>query len=471
MKILQAPYTVSFFQGEDDSATQVIAGKNFRLNHRSIGRFFFGTPSPFLHDLLRVAMSVYVIDRVAKRKKRSEGGHWPRSLRTTIEVLQPDFWSADQVREVLTECVDFVSGDDWNFNFVEDRAKPSSEDSYLTLTDPFAPNLPLICLYSGGIDSAAGLASRIHECPERRVIPVTVWHQPRQRNRIQEHYCKLRERWGVEITPLIVKAAMMWPPQFRDEEPSQRCRSFLFAAVAGAASVMSGVSSVEVYESGIGAINLPLMAGMVGSQATRGCHPHFFRLVSKVVSLVAGREVSYRLPFIGQTKGEIVRLLANSGLEDLARSTVSCVHYPLRESPHKQCGVCPACILRRQAMFVADINEAEGTYKYDLFGPSASVNRVASRSLRYLKACLMQVVQLAEIEGKADLPRRFRRHIYGTGIIRPGESATPFIELLLRYRHEWLAIAEYAKSHGWSWGTLMTPAHGILHEGRCNASA
>ena len=54
-----------------------------------------------------------------------------------------------------------------------------------------------------------------------------------------------------------------------ETERSRRCRSFLFAAVGAVAAAISEVTKVEVFESGIGAINLPLLAGMVGSRATR----------------------------------------------------------------------------------------------------------------------------------------------------------------------------------------------------------
>src|SRR5262249_46494804 len=205
------------------------------------------------------------------------------------------------------------------------------------------------------------------------------------------------------------KSAMMGGADRQKEERSQRCRPFLFAAVGGVVAAMQGAGSVEVFESGVGAINLPLMAGMVGSKATRSCHPEFLRLISRLVSLVAGQEIVFRLPLLGQTKAQMVRLMADEGLQDLARLTGSCVHYPLRERPHKQCGVCPACIFRRQAMFVAGIEEPRNAYKFDLFGPARHVNRISEDLLKYLMAFLMQVVHLEALDTRDELPRRLRR--------------------------------------------------------------
>lgn len=80
----------------------------------------------------------------------------------------------------------------------------------------------------------------------------------------------------------------------------------------------SGVNEVEVFESGIGAINVPLLAGMVGSRPTTGCHPEFFRLMSRLASLVAARDITFRLPFFSRTRGEMVRAINDTGLADLA---------------------------------------------------------------------------------------------------------------------------------------------------------
>ena len=62
------------------------------------------------------------------------------------------------------------------------------------------------------------------------------------------------------------------------------------------------------------------MAGMTGSMSTRSCHPEFLRRMSRLVSLVTGREIIFRLPFYQWTKGEMVRAMNEAGLADLAPS-------------------------------------------------------------------------------------------------------------------------------------------------------
>jgi hypothetical protein len=274
-----------------------------------------------------------------------------------------------------------------------------------------------------------------------------------------------------------MKAAMIWSSQpwlselRRKEERSQRSRSFLFAAAGATAAVMSGTSAVEVYESGVGAINLPLMAGMVGSKATKSCHPEFYRRMSILCSLVSNRDIRFDLPYFETTKGHVVRRLADLGLKDLARSTASCVHYPLRDSAHKQCGVCPACLFRRVSMFAGGIREPKGTYKYDLFGSVRRANRVPAKRLEYLKAALMQVVQLGSLEPGSAVPSRIRRHLIGTGIVRHDQPLEPLIHVLREYRHEWLQLAAFGETQGWSWTKLLSPQRAVRQEEVSHASS
>jgi hypothetical protein len=242
-----------------------------------------------------------------------------------------------------------------------------------------------------------------------------------------------------------------------DEENTQRCRSFLFASVGGVVATAMGASTIEVYESGVGAINMPLMAGMVGSKATKGCHPWFLCLMSGLMTLIAGREISFVLPFLEKTKAEVVGTLAEEGLDELARSTVSCVHYPLRERAHKQCGICLACIFRRQALTLAGIEEPGDSYKYDIFGTPRQDTSVAANATEFLKAFLVQVSKLSELESRTEVPWFLRRHLIGTGVVQDGQPLTPFVDLYRRYRNEWLALVAKAQALGWSWPNLLTP--------------
>ena len=449
------PFTVSFQKMGIGEPFTLIAGQHFRFDIEEFERFFQAPIAARVVDLLRIASSIYVVDRLVRRRQKDQHKHWSRSLHATIGVIEPDLWSSDEVRETLTDTVEFLSDDTWDFKFVHDDKRVKKEVQRPLFP---VPTDARVALYSGGLDSAAGLGNRIMQDPSRHVLPVTVWHQPIQRKIVATQFKLFQQHGDIRITPLLVKSAMKWSPEmkarFRDE-PTQRSRAFLFLAAGAVAAAMVGGIAVELYESGVGAINLPLMSGMVGSRTTRSTHPAFLRRMSELIRLVVERPIAFELPFFHQTKGQVVRSAKDSGLHDLAESTVSCVHYPLRESGHKQCGFCPACIFRRQSLAIAGITEPKGTYKFDLFDDVHAANRIPKRHMKYLKTFLDQVVQLDEVKLNQPLPLKIRRHLFGTGVLTHGESTKPIERLLGEYRDEWKGIITQARDRKFSWTKLV----------------
>jgi hypothetical protein len=107
-------------------------------------------------------------------------------------------------------------------------------------------------------------------------------------------------------------------------------------------------------------------------------------------------------------------------------------------------------------MHAAGIAEPDHSYKHDIFNPSASEPIPVGR-LKYLKAFLMQVAQLDQVEMNDRLPRAFERHVLSTGILQRGQSQKGLIELLARYRDEWIAIASHAQRNGDAWAGWLAP--------------
>lgn len=449
-------FSFTFRTARDSHPTVLAAGKHFRFDIERYSKYFLNPMPSQLIDMLRIATAIYVTDRLVRRKR--EGRYWSRTLGVDISVLNPEFWSTAKVRHALIDAIQFLSDDTWEFAFHRDERCPKC-DVQRELW-PVAADAR-VCLYSGGLDSAAGLAVWVATDSSRPVIPVTVWHQPIQRKLIHEQFKLLRTQLQVEIEPIILKLALIGSPEIKQfrEERSQRCRAFLFMAAGAAAAAMAGDSTVEIYESGIGAINLPLMSGMAGSKTTRSVHPRFLKRMSDFVSLVCDKPMAFELPFVAQTKGQIVSELVRRGLSELAHLSVSCVHHPLRDAKHKQCGICPACIFRRQAMMVAGIQESANTYKYDVFCSSRSANRIGRKQWKYFRAFLAQVDQLDDVEPGEPLPECFLRYLIGTGILSCDESTEPIARLLGTYRDEWRRIEVQAAARGFSWTELV--AHNI----------
>ncbi len=438
-----------------------------------LNTFCLGDLPSHLVDLLRIASAVYVVDRLVKRRTKDGPKPASRTIGLKVGVLNDSLWNRQEVRDCVHDALEFVTGDFWEIEFERDSQEYRWPDSFI----PFSKSdgSPLICLYSSGLDSAAGLVARMNKDPGRPVIPVTVWHQPRQRHLVQQQYAYLREhyrnRGGAQIDPLIVKVAMMWrsAAEKKLQEQSQRSRSFLFTALGAITAIMHGQQNIEMFESGVGAINLPLMSGMVGSKTTRSSHPEFLRLMSKLASLVADPEVKFVLPFPDSTKGEVVKNLAAPDLQALACMTASCIHYPIRHKKYKQCGLCPACIFRRASLRVAGIEEPEDSYKYDFLGPVQRVNQIPEKRLACLKAFLIQVAHLRGIEKNDRLPPAFERHVV-PHIVSKGQSQEGVIRLLANYRDEWIKIASAERERGTTWSRLLAPNQPVT-QGVNHASA
>jgi hypothetical protein len=214
-----------------------------------------------------------------------------------------------------------------------------------------------------------------------------------------------------------------------------------------------GASDVEIYESGVGVLNLPSMTGMlVGARATRSCHPELVRLMTELVSAVAGRPTGFSLPFIQQTKSEVVRAFVEERLQGVVPLTTSCVHYPIRiRGSAKQCGLCFACIGRRQALFAANVDDAVSQYQHDIFNADCDVTTMDLDSLR---ADLFQVARLAELSSR-EMPAWFSRHLYGSHVVQIGDCAEPWRDLMLRYRAEWLRLIAHGRKRHLKWAELV----------------
>ena len=229
-------------------------------------------------------------------------GRRSRSFRVRLEVHTPEFWhSGDVARLLKLRRVEFVSGDRWDFELRRrgEAAILRPMPGPFPLDEEMPPET--VSLYSGGLDSAAGLARRLMDSPGRRFLPVTVGHQSQLLSNVQAQLSVIWRRFGGPLSHIAVPAEMAQPAR-NEEEKTQRSRSFLFACVGGAVAAMSGSPEVEVYESGIGAVNCRSVDWMVGSRATKSSHPHFLRLASGIVSRVAGRDVTFRLPFLDQRR-------------------------------------------------------------------------------------------------------------------------------------------------------------------------
>ncbi|WP_437193314.1 7-cyano-7-deazaguanine synthase [Planctomicrobium sp. SH527] len=413
-------------------------------------------PQEQLLDLVRIASSVFFADRIIKRDRRGGPQAWPRTISLSLEVANPDFWIDANVSQCLHDALHFVSGDNWLIQFLPSTAQSSPGLEWQPpLSSAFFPTNPRFSLYSGGLDSAAGLAHQLLLSGETPIVPITVRHRSDLGDKVKHQLTSMGRVLGKELYSIVVPFEMSSPSKLvQIEETSQRSRAFLFITIGAAVTNAFGASRLETFESGVGAINAPLLAGMDGSQATKGSHPHFLHLMSELLSLVIGSSFQIVLPFMGKTKGELVASLSPSDLRLIANATCSCPSFPVRvhhAGPQQSCGACAACLFRRLAMHSAGIEEVGRDYQYDFLDNQTVI---PFKKRRYLAAFLNQVDSLRETElGK--LPPNIERHLRHTHVFDHGCSVEMIVDLYRRYRYEWLDLIRLAASNGCKWTKLI----------------
>ncbi len=444
---------------DDDRSIVLREGDHVRVYPTGEDEGIGGLLSKRQIDLVRIATAVHVADGLARRRRTANGQRRPI---LDLEVLDAAFWSESGMMCRLKDCVDFLGGgDDWSFRFLQSTASRQVSmfdlDSYRD-RPRHSESWPIVALYSGGLDSAAGLAARMAEMPGRRFIPVTLRHQTRRAKLVRDQFRILMEgsvATAENLKPLEVGAFIKNRRIKRDfdvrpREVTHRCRPMLYMAVAGVVADVLGAGEVEVYESGVGSVNLPLVGGPADYRTTRSSHPHYLALMSDLVGRVNRDEVRFVLPFAGRTKAEMVGRLRELGLEELARRSVSCILHPLRRGRGRQCGHCAACVYRRQAMQVAGISEAPDAYDVDLFAPPAPGDDPDPRHLVAIRAFQQQVGRLAELDD-GRLPACYRAYLHATHAVATEAELGPHIEVHDRYRREWERLFAEARRRGLPW--------------------
>lgn len=345
----------------------------YEVGSRLFDAFFSSAVAPALADLVDVAMAVYIADRVCPRRRGAAGGpghRWHRVLRLTVPVRHPERWHAPAAGALLQEILCGLTDDTWDLEFVPRRAPSRTIQGSLRAPDAEQPCV--VALFSGGLDSLAGLCSEALEYVDTRFVLVSGWTNGRLRARQRALVQGFVEGAGRSVFPISIPFGLRrGSSTYDDDEQTQRSRGFVHCLFGAAAALAFDADSLACYENGIGAINLPFSRVQLGVENARSAHPIVLQDLSDLVEFITGRSFSIRLPFLMKTKGQVCGAIRALGLEHLVAETVSCDFYPRRVEGQPQCGACTSCVLRRQALKIAGLHEndpSEG-YAVDLHQP------------------------------------------------------------------------------------------------------
>ncbi|MFW6016120.1 MAG: hypothetical protein ACOCRK_06750 [bacterium] len=134
------------------------------------------------------------------------------------------------------------------------------------------------------------------------------------------------------------------------------------------ASLIDTEIPIYVPENGFIGINIPLTDSRNGSCSTRTTHPYFIDLFNELLTEL-GINNSIINIYKKKSKGEILEEIKNNELiQNFSKETISCSHPCqirfLGENAPQNCGYCYPCLIRRAAMYAANIQDCD--YVFDL---------------------------------------------------------------------------------------------------------
>jgi 7-cyano-7-deazaguanine synthase in queuosine biosynthesis len=308
-----------------------------------LGRYCVRPLEPRIYDLVLIAGAVAFADRVVQRKTRT---CWRRELEVVVPTSDPDFWKQTVVVKNLIETLQLLTGDLWIFHFGRTRRKPNI-GAQTSL--PFEGRRCVVIPFSDGLDSFAAARLALQHEPNIGVIKVTTGSGPDARGSSEQHQVSIPfSRRGSRI---------------RLRETSYRSRGFVFGVMAGIAANLLEADRIIIPESGQSALGPWL--NPVGNEAPDvRTHPFFTASLSRFLKAVFDRPIRYEHPQLWKTKGETMRELKDSGLAEDWWTTRSCPRgrKVCLNGRRVQCGVCANCLLRRQSLLAAGLDEGRDEY-------------------------------------------------------------------------------------------------------------
>lgn len=379
-RVVQASVPRTYRVAFDDEGTATIEGASVQnaiptvvnADDQPIADAFAAAVSPEVADLVDVAAAVYAADRLCKRG--ADPTTWARRMEITVPVRSALVWGSQA--ELLNELLGLLTGDEWQVNFFERHLPPRLSEAQGTLFSEPLKKPAVAMLFSGGLDSLAGLVRLLKEQPDVSVATVSIRSSTRIHKYQRMCHAEIAQRFAGRVRPIGLNVDLVRGTArgFDREDRNQRARGFLFQMIGVAAALIGEANTLAVPENGIGAMNLPYSAAQFGTQAGRAATPLFVAKVQRLVSAISGAPFNVVLPNLFCTKGELLTSLRSVSLEHAASETVSCDRFNSRIKGSDHCGTCTSCLLRRQSLHAAGLRswDSSSRYRHDVWALNES---------------------------------------------------------------------------------------------------
>lgn len=314
-------------------------GKHLTFNTSGLESYLFAKPDPLVHDALLVAAAVEFCDHLRERSTVV----WQRDFCLQLPVYEIDKWRDTSLSRLLTDALDFLTGDRWDIHFRHRKIAPTpARQGQLELP----PHRRCVMPFSDGLDSWS--VAKLEDAKGKGLMRVRLGtaRPPKLRQGLLPpfHHVPYRVKFD----------------GYRPAESSARARGFKFALISGVAAYLADVTDVIVPESGQGIFGSELIVNALVHPDYR-THPRFTEKMEVLIGALFGHSVHYRFPRIWSTKGETVReALAIDPADPTWALTRTCwqnSRHAFRDGDRLPCGICTACLLRRMSVLHAGVTE------------------------------------------------------------------------------------------------------------------
>lgn len=302
-----------------------------------------GWLTPLLADLVDLAASIYVSDWLLPKSQ-----HKRYDIGVVLPLRNPLHFSRKWVIDELQKLLQWYTDDNWHFEFTLRNCRGRETENHAKF--PLFSDLTEVALWSGGLDSLAGLCGQI----QTRTAPQYTLFGTGSNTTIQgkqaDIACRLKSTYP-QIKLIQLPIQLQYPDKKPPSNDTFRARGFVFKLLGAICSCLERQSMLHIYENGFGAINLPFTLSETGIAHTRSVHPISLIKTGKFLSQLLGIQFEYKNPYLFSTKAQICNSIRLHS--DLAFDTVSCDGRYRQPDQPTQCGSCSSCLLRRMALLIA----------------------------------------------------------------------------------------------------------------------
>ncbi|MFM1907446.1 MAG: hypothetical protein RLZZ591_1123 [Pseudomonadota bacterium] len=447
-----ASCSVLLYEGKEprraDGSFKLKLEDHARIKTDHIMRYCFAEGDQLQDDLAAVLSGVRMADRACNRQ-HSKG--WARALSIEVPVFELDKWKSPNVSNALTDTLQYLTGDQWRFEFKQRKKAPLCPEQAHIVSLPSQQRV--FMPYSSGLDSFA-LANQVQRdasVAELILVNVQSAHQ-------LTNWKNLGRKNDKDLHAVQVAAFFKEPHR---TEPTFRSRPFIYDMLAGYGAALAQPAKVVIPENGQGSLGGSLVP--LGNEAPhRSCHPGFTSRLTKLVHALTDIVVAIEHPALFLTKGEVLSQLASLSTQpnDWLAAHRSCSYDARHSSQDRKslhCGLCGNCLLRRVALLSANIDDTtpyraadltatsfEGAFKGQLPRVHKSNHDVAFNSIRAMQ-------RLADL---ASSPRNTRVESEIANIQRaldaPIQEVREKMEhFLQQHRKEWTQFLEKCGPKSW----------------------